>query len=132
MKPISTRRDQYELKQLEREKMKRLVILSIMSLSLVFSVAGKSIFADQPTENIKETSSLSGKVVEKMDSGRYTYVCLEKNNKKTWLAVYKMKVVVGQHMSFKPGIEMVNFESKTLKRKFDKIYFSARPIDMEK
>jgi len=31
-------------------------------------------------------------------------------------------------MSFKPGIEMINFESKTLKRKFDKIIFSEGPI----
>jgi hypothetical protein len=67
-----------------------------------------------------------------MDSGRYTYVCLEKNHKKTWVAVYKMKVVVGQYMSFIPGIEMVNFESKTLKRTFDKIYFSAGPLNMKK
>ena len=114
------------------EKMKRLVILSIVALSLVFSTMGQSIFADQAAATMKEKASLSGKVVETMDSGRYTYVCLEKNNKKTWIAVYKMKVVVGQEMSFKPGIEMVNFESKTLKRKFDKIYFSGGPINIEK
>jgi hypothetical protein len=112
--------------------MKRLVILSMMLLSFMFSNTGKSVLADQQNENIKDASSLSGKVVETMDSGRYTYVCIEKNNKKTWVAVYKMKVVVGQHMSFKPGIEMVNFESKTLKRKFDKIYFSEGPINIEK
>ncbi len=94
--------------------MKRLVILSIMVLSIVFSTTGKSIFADQPTENTNDTSSLSGKVVETMDSSGYTYVCLEKSDKKIWLAVPKMKVVVGQNMSFKPGIEMVNFESTTL------------------
>ncbi len=111
--------------------MKRLVILSIMVLSVVFSTAGKNIFADQPTENIYDTSSLSGKVVETMDSGGYTYVCLKKSDKKTWLAVPKMKVVVGQIMSFKPGIEMINFESKTLKRKFDKIIFSEGPITIE-
>ncbi len=111
--------------------MKRFVILSIMVLSIVFSPTGKSIFADQPTEKIKDLSSLSGKVVETMDSGRYTYVCLEKNDKKIWVAVYKMTIVVGQNMSFKPGIEMANFESKTLKRKFDKIVFSAGPIDHE-
>jgi len=40
-----------------------------------------------------------------MDGGRYTYVCLEKNDKKIWVAVYKMTIVVGQNMSpFKPGI----------------------------
>jgi hypothetical protein len=111
--------------------MKRLVILSIMVLSVVFSTTGKSIFADQPTGNIKDTSALSGKVVETMDSGRYTYVCLEKSDKKLWLAVPKMKVVVGQNMVFKPGLEMVNFESKTLNRKFDKIIFSQGPITTE-
>jgi hypothetical protein len=104
--------------------MKRLVILSIIVLSVVFSTTGKSIFADQPTENIQDTSALSGKVVETMDSGRYTYVCLEKSDKKLWLAVPKMKVAVGQNMSFRPGIEMIDFESKTLNRKFDKIIFS--------
>jgi len=104
--------------------MKRLAILSIMLLSLVFSTTGKSIFADQSSD----TSSLSGKVVETMDSGGYTYVRLEKSGEKIWLAVPKMKVIVGQNMSFKPGIVMVNFESKTLKRKFDKIIFSEGPI----
>lgn len=108
--------------------MKRLVILSIMVLSVVFSTTGESIFADQPTEKIKDTSALSGKVVETMDSGGYTYVCLEKSDKKLWLAVPKMKVVVGQNMSFNPGLVMVNFESKTLNRKFDKIIFSQGPI----
>jgi hypothetical protein len=111
--------------------MKRLVILSIIVLSVVFSTTGRSIFADQSKETIKETSALSGKVIETMDSGRYTYVCLEKNDKKLWLAVPKMKVVIGQNMSFKPGLEMVNFESKTLNRKFDKIIFSQGPITIE-
>lgn len=102
-----------------------------MVLSVVFFTTGRSIFADQATKNIKDIAPLSGKVVETMDSGRYTYVCLEKNDKKIWVAVYKMKIVVGQSMSFKPGVEMVNFESKTLKRKFDKIIFSTGPIDHE-
>jgi len=108
--------------------MKRLLILLIMVLSVVFSATGKSIYATQSTDPVKDTSSLSGRVIETMDSGRYTYVCLEKDSKKIWLAVPKMIVIEGQNMSFKPGIEMVNFESKTLKRKFDKIIFSAGPI----
>ena len=47
------------------------------------------------------------------------------------VAVYKMKIAVGQSMSFKPGVEMVNFESKTLKRTFDKIVFSTGPVAPE-
>jgi len=99
-----------------------------MVLSVVFFAAERSISADRAAENIKDKPPLSGKVVETMDSGRYTYVCLEKNDKKLWVAVYKMKIVVGQNMSFKPGVEMVNFESKTLNLKFDKIIFSTGPI----
>jgi hypothetical protein len=111
--------------------MKRFAIVSIMVLSVVFSTTRTSVFAAQEAESIKETSAISGNVVETMDSGRYTYVRLEKNDKKIWVAVYKMKVNVGQYMSFKPGVEMVNFESKTLNRKFDKIVFSTGPIDRE-
>lgn len=107
-------------------------ILIPLLISLVVSVAPNSILAGQPAGDMKGTSLLTGKVIETMDSGRYTYVCLEKNNKTTWVAVYKMKVEVGQYMSFKPGIEMVNFESKTLNRKFDKIYFSGGPVIPEK
>ncbi|NWF75955.1 MAG: hypothetical protein HXY53_05190 [Nitrospirae bacterium] len=111
--------------------MKRFTIISIMMLILLFQSKDRGIFADQSTESIKDKSSLSGKVIETMDSGRYTYVCLEKNNKKTWVAVYKMKVVLGEDISFKPGIEMVNFRSKTLNRTFDRIYFSEGPISNE-
>lgn len=111
--------------------MKRLAIVLIMVLSVVFFATERSISADQATENIKDKPPLSGKVVETMDSGRYSYVCLEKNDKKIWVAVYKMKIVVGQDMSFNPGVEMVNFESKSLQRTFDKIIFSTGPIAHE-
>lgn len=96
-------------------------VLVVIALSL-FLVAGQAICAGSP-----EAAPLSGKVVETMNSGGYTYVCLEKSGKKTWLAVPQMKVVKGETMSFEPGMEMTNFESKTLKRTFDKIIFSAGP-----
>ena len=69
--------------------------------------------------------ALTGKVVETMDSGGYTYVQIENNGKKTWVAVPKTKVVKGQNISFAPGAEMRNFQSKTLNRTFDSIIFSG-------
>ena len=74
-------------------------------------------------------SELSGKVAETMNSGGYTYVLLEKDGEKTWIAVPQMKVTKGQTMSFKPGAVMENFSSKTLNRTFKKIVFSEGPID---
>lgn len=75
----------------------------------------------------KEDTALSGKVVETMTSGNYTYVLLEKNGKQTWVAVPAMEISKGQEASFRPGVEMGSFESKTLKKKFDNIIFSAGP-----
>jgi hypothetical protein len=69
-------------------------------------------------------ADLSGKVIETMDSGGYTYALIETGGTKTWVAVPRTKIVKGQNISFRPGMEMQNFESKTLKRKFDRIVFS--------
>ncbi len=78
------------------------------------------------------TSVLSGKVVETMNAGGYTYVCLEKKGTKTWVAVPEMKVSVGKQMSFLPGSLMRGFTSKTLNRTFESIIFSGGPVGKEK
>jgi len=72
--------------------------------------------------------ALTGKVIESMDSGGYTYVQIENNGKQTWVALPETKVVKGQDITLSPGNEMKNFESKTLKRKFDSIIFSGGVI----
>ncbi len=82
--------------------------------------------AGAPAEH--ELSSISGKVVETMNAGGYTYVCLEKNGKKTWVAVPETNAAVGQKMEFQPGAEMKNFTSKSLNRTFERIIFSGGPV----
>lgn len=68
---------------------------------------------------------LSGKVLETMDGGGYTYVLLQNGPEKVWVAIPLTKVKVGQQLSLVPGFEMTNFTSKGLNRKFDKVVFSA-------
>ncbi len=75
-----------------------------------------------------ESRPLSGKVIETMDAGGYTYVCLGKSGEKTWVAVPQMSVTKGQKIEFQPGVEMKNFESKSLKRTFKSIFFSGGPL----
>lgn len=67
----------------------------------------------------------SGKVIETMNSGGYTYVHIENNGQKTWVAIPQTEVKVGQKVTFQPGMLMKNFKSKSLKRVFDVIYFSG-------
>lgn len=68
--------------------------------------------------------TLSGKVIETMDAGGYTYVCIDKSGHKIWVAIPQTKVVKNTVMFFKPGYAMENFNSKSLNRTFDTIVFS--------
>ena len=71
------------------------------------------------------STNISGKVVETMDAGGYTYICLEKDGSKTWAAIPVSKVAVGDEVKILTGAEMSNFASKALNRTFDKIIFSG-------
>ena len=114
--------------------MKRFILFFVLMvvLSLTMSVNGTYAFSQQSAESPEMStalgaSSLSGKVVETMSSGGYTYVNIEKDGNKTWVAVPNIKVTVGEEIAFQPGMVMANFTSKSLGRTFDKIVFSTGP-----
>ena len=73
---------------------------------------------------IKAGAGHKGKVLETMDSGGYTYVQVDENGQKLWVAVMQTKVKVGDTVEFPDSPPMVNFSSKTLKRTFEKIIFA--------
>lgn len=117
--------------------MKRLITIGgalVLILVFVNAYASPQKMNPAPSKDIPSpkggasASTLSGKVVETMNAGGYTYVCLEKNGKKTWVAVPEMEVKVGQEVSLQPGQEMAGFASKSLNRTFDSIIFSAGPV----
>ncbi len=69
---------------------------------------------------------LTGTVIESMDSGGYTYILLKTSaGEKKWAAVNKADVKKGQTATVVGVMDMRNFESPTLKRKFDHIAFGA-------
>ena len=65
-----------------------------------------------------------GKVAETMNSGGYTYILLQTKTKMSWVAIAETKVELGQEVVLAPGMEMVDFHSKSLDRTFDSIIFS--------
>ena len=116
--------------------MKRFI--TVFAASLVLTLVCAGVYASQKKESpapAKEMPSaanssvadtpLSGKVVETMNSGGYTYVRIEKKGKKSWIAIPETKVTVGKEMAFQPGQEMKGFTSKSLNRTFDSIIFSG-------
>jgi membrane protein implicated in regulation of membrane protease activity len=72
---------------------------------------------------------LSGTVVETMDSGGYTYLKLKTAGGEKWAAVRATKVAKGQQVTVTDAMEMRGFESKTLNRSFDSIWFGNLGAD---
>src|SRR4051794_11059242 len=67
--------------------------------------------------------TLSGKVLETMDAGGYTYLKLRTPSGDVWAAVQQTKIKVGSTATIAPQMSLDNFESKSLNRKFDHIIF---------
>ena len=65
-----------------------------------------------------------GKVLESMNAAGYTYVQVEENGQKIWVAVMETKVKPGDIVEFPDSPPMINFQSKSLNRVFDKIIFA--------
>lgn len=70
-------------------------------------------------------ASTTGKVVETMSSGGYTYVLVDDGSRKIWAAAPEFQVAVGDQVVVPAGVPMQNFESKTLGRSFDLVYFAS-------
>jgi len=91
------------------------------SQALAFPGAGGQAPGAQPAANAPVP--IDGKVVQTMNSGGYTYVCLEKDGKYAWAAMPTTEVQVGDQVAVARMV-MRNFTSKTLNRTFDAIVFS--------
>ena len=64
-----------------------------------------------------------GTVLETMDSGGYTYVFVETDQDKRWIAARQSAVKVGDVVQTQQGMPMSDFKSQTLNREFDVVYF---------
>src|SRR6185369_16116824 len=115
--------------------MKKTILLSVSLVAFLSTAAFAVKPPGHPTSDSgpmmggdaqQSGEALSGKVLETMNSGGYTYVNLQKKSgDKVWVAVPESSVKVGSELSVSAGNEMQNFESKSLKRTFKSIIFSG-------
>jgi hypothetical protein len=78
----------------------------------------------KPVEVPSAPGNHKGKVTETMNAAGYTYVQVDEKGQKLWVAVMETKVKVGDSVEFPDAQPMVNFQSKSLNRTFDKIIFA--------
>jgi hypothetical protein len=69
--------------------------------------------------------SVKGTVLESMDAGAYTYLKLKTEGGEVWAAVARTSVKAGTDVTIVGISRMDGFESKTLGRTFDRIWFGA-------
>ena len=78
---------------------------------------------EEKTSGIK-MQAVSGTVVETTNSGGYTYALVDNDGVKTWVALPKSRIAVGNEITCQPGMVMSNFNSSSLNYTFKHIVFS--------
>jgi hypothetical protein len=95
--------------------------LFLVLVAMLWASAGFA--ADQPAA--PQAASLSGKVLEVKHVDNFTYLRLKTKDGETWAATNRAPIDKGTEVRLENTIVITDFESKTLKKKFDKIVFGS-------
>lgn len=77
----------------------------------------------EPAADEPDRSELSGELLELLEVQNYSYLRVKTEQGEVWAAVTRASLKLHQPVRIGNVNEMRNFESKTLKRTFDVIYF---------
>jgi hypothetical protein len=72
---------------------------------------------------------IAGKVLEMINSSGYTYLLLDNDGFKDWVAIPELYVEVGDEVELNAGVQMGEFKSKPLNKTFNQIIFSSGPTE---
>ncbi len=78
-----------------------------------------------PVPEAAPAASLQGKVLERLDAPPYSYLKLKTDQGEAWAAVPRTDVEKGKDVAVAGAMPMKDFESKTLNRKFEVVYFGT-------
>ena len=70
-----------------------------------------------------DLNTISGSVLEQLPASPYVYLKLKTAKGDVWVAVPEAKIAVGTQVTVYGALAMGKFESKTLNRTFDEVYF---------
>jgi hypothetical protein len=95
--------------------------MKFLTSILMISLLVLPMQASMAEETDSEPGPAIGIVAETMDSGGYTYMRLAEQD--IWIATATMPVAVGDQVQYSGGMEMRDFNSRTLDRTFESILF---------
>jgi len=82
--------------------------------------------APAPAQAADSAGTVTGTVVETMNSGGYTYMRVQAGAKDVWIAAAEFAVTKGESVTAPLEMPMANFHSNTLNRDFPMIYFVSQ------
>lgn len=99
----------------------KLLVLTVVTV-FIFSACQKK---EEPKQQQAPVNNNVHQVVvlEAIQVSGYTYVRAKENEKEYWMAATTMDIKQGETLYYESAMEMKDFESKELKRKFDSIFF---------
>lgn len=117
--------------------MKNFIALSLTTLCLLASCKDsektkskeeknsyEDVIKTTKTEDLVSENTHKIVVTEKMSSGGYIYLKVLEKEKEYWMSIPGRQIEIGATYYYDGGMEMKNFESKTLKRTFDSVIFA--------
>ncbi len=113
----------------------RNVLYYLLAITLAFVLISCSDNDTKPPDSAVTTAPLAddplkgtmitGKILETLNAGGYTYVHLDRGEEKSWVAMPGAGVNVGDEISVVYSMTMPNFESKTLEKTFTNLIFAS-------
>ena len=97
----------------------------IAIFTLLFFLSPQSSIAMPGVAAQSGTDVVSGTIKETMNASGYTYMLVTSEGKDSWIAIPETPVEKGASIQYYQGMEMKEFNSKTLNRTFPSIIFSS-------
>jgi hypothetical protein len=97
----------------------------VFFFTLIFSFTPMQCMAMPKSAATADGKTVTGTVIETMNSSGYTYILVDAEGAKNWVAIPETTVKAGSRISYYEGMIMPTFTSKTLNKSFENIVFSA-------
>lgn len=110
--------------------MRRPSALALLTLFTIACAKGEDegripLGAASTTPTVATDGTLTGTLLEQIDAEPYSYLRLKTASGDVWAAVNQAPLTIGSAVTVSNVMLMEQFESKSLKRTFDRIYFGA-------
>jgi hypothetical protein len=106
---------------------KKIIVTIVLVLLGVFFVLTTCYRNDKKDKAVLPPGTHGVSVTEVIQTSNYTYLQVEENDKKFWIAIIKTEAKPGDSVYYTKSAEMKDFKSRELNRTFPSIYFVDDP-----